>query len=419
ASSRGLQVAVPVTYDLALRGRGAARRFREALSGTGTAVFDFGLTLQADGTLSVTEPATRMVAGQEAGAAPDTRAVERSRAGAPVIQLGAQQRSLGDLFARALRQRGRRIGAALRANITADDPTKGLLQAWRTLHYPVQIAQQPPVWLRMTPARLQFAGLTRTGDQLELRHAVTGQLGRYVGTPPVPLIPLEMPQTALLSDDEPLVSKTLMTRRVDYAPAVAAVANALSSKRASEQAGALALRRDAAGVPLGTLDVLGVRAYPVGQRLALAFDVTMTRRDAWLPQSGTVVVTGVPMVDPQTQTIVLSVPRMTQPSNDPALYDGGRFIIEAAPFLEAITANLRFDLGPLLEAARAESRAPLEASWRNGLALEREVDSVEVFAIEPHRGGLQLVLAVTGALTVRAPMETQSFEASTAVAPAQ
>src|SRR6202522_293420 len=66
-------------------------------------------------------------------------------------------------------------------------------KAWEAAFQPVQISQDPPVWLQITPASAAFAGVHANAKDLSGSLELTGTAQTLVGQAPTPVTPTPLP----------------------------------------------------------------------------------------------------------------------------------------------------------------------------------------------------------------------------------
>ena len=159
--------------------------------------------------------------------------------------------------------------------------------AWREAFEPVKLADEPQVWLQLTPQSVAFAGVRANAKVLSGSLELSGSAETFVGQAPAavrptPLPPLGTDVTAPGSFD------VILPVRIGY--------DTLRDK---------IMRVIAAAVPNGEKTVREVQIYPssgklvVGLRVAKSSDTDASAGE-WTYLSGT------PNVDPEKQTVQLS-----------------------------------------------------------------------------------------------------------------
>jgi hypothetical protein len=87
-----------------------------------------------------------------------------------------------------------RAEAAAKAKIKALDLRKKIETAWRRAFEPVKLADQPEVWLQLTPRNIAFAGLHAHADFLEGAVEIKGTAESVLGSRPSGREPPPLPQ---------------------------------------------------------------------------------------------------------------------------------------------------------------------------------------------------------------------------------
>jgi len=247
-------------------------------------------------------------------------------------------------------------------------------KAWEQAFQPVQISQEPPVWLQITPASVAFAGVRASAKDLTGSLELTGAVQTLVGQAPAAVTPTPFPP---LGNDvnQPGTFEVLLPVRVNY--------DALRDKIMQTVA---ATKADAI--------VKEIQIYPssgklvIGVRVAKPAD-TDPAAGEWLYLSGAL------NVDPSQQSI-----RISNLAGDSSLPDGS----EAAQLQNEILGQLKEipDVSSgvayqnLLNAANERLNRPL----KNGFRMEGQLSAAKLDSIRLLADGVSIALRVNGDLKI-------------------
>src|SRR3984885_4599352 len=158
-------------------------------------------------------------------------------------------------------------------------------KAWEQAFQPVQISQDPQVWLQITPASAAFAGIHADAKELSGSLELTGTAQTLVGEAPAKVTPTALP--ALGHDvDEPGTFEILLPVRVNYDEMRDKIMQVVAGSKAS------AIVKEMQIYPSSGKLVIGVRVARPGDADATAGE--------WLYLSGAL------NVDPGHQSIKIS-----------------------------------------------------------------------------------------------------------------
>lgn len=368
----GVRLEIPVRYELTARGIGYARSQTETVSGAMTMTALYSVTLNDDWQPSVALARQLQVDGEK------------------TIKLLNGQLSIEKLVRFRLARRLAGSARDLRQLIRTQSLKDMTRRAWRSLHYPVQIASKPELWLRGEPYAAHFGGFKIAGGVLEMRIALMTKLHTYIDERPLPLIAQELPQ---LRTDEPTIkrSRLSMPLLVPY-PKITKAINA----------------RLASGEPMDlgpegkdlTIAVNAVRLYPSNSRLALALDLEVEQEDQWRSLVGKAFLLGRPQVRRGTSILDLQRVEFTAPTPSPDLFKDGKFLLPKAPFVDAFKKAVKFDLNDAFKKLLAGANASTNRRMGDRFWLKGRFEQIEVGAITPLRDALQLNVELIGDLTI-------------------
>ncbi|MGA2056214.1 MAG: DUF4403 family protein [Bradyrhizobium sp.] len=247
-------------------------------------------------------------------------------------------------------------------------------KAWEQAFQPVQISQDPQVWLQITPANAAFAGVYASAKDLSGSLQLTGTTQTLVGQAPAAVTPTPLPP---LGNDvsEPGTFDVLLPVRVNYD----ALRDKIMQVVAASKAGPII--KDMQIYPSSGKLVIGVRVARPGDTDASAGE--------WLYLSGAL------NVDPGQQSIKIS-----NLAGDSSLPEGS----VAAQLQNQILDQLKDipDVGyglayqNLLNAANERLTRPL----KNGFRMEGKLTTAKLDSIQLLADGVSIALRVSGDLKI-------------------
>src|SRR3984885_10620425 len=247
-------------------------------------------------------------------------------------------------------------------------------KAWEQAFQPVQISQDPQVWLQITPASAAFAGIRANARDLSGSLELTGTAQTLVGQAPAAVMPTTLPA---LGDDisQPGTFDILLPVRVNY--------DALRDKIMQMVAGSKAgpIVKEMQIYPSSGKLVIGVRVAKPGDTDASAGE--------WIYLSGAL------NADPGQQSIKIS-----NLAGDSSLPDGSM----AAQLQNQILDQLKDipDVGyglayqNLLNAANERLNRPL----KNGFRMEGKLTTAKLDSIHLLADGVSIALRASGDLKI-------------------
>jgi Domain of unknown function (DUF4403) len=247
-------------------------------------------------------------------------------------------------------------------------------KAWEQAFQPVQISQDPPVWLQITPASAAFAGVRASAKNLSGSLQLTGTAQTLVGQAPSAVTPTPLPP---LGNDvsEPGTFDILLPVRVKYD----ALRDRIMQVIAASNAGPV---------------VKEMQIYPSSGKLVIGVHVAKSG-DSDAAAGEWVYLSGALNVDAGQQSI-----RISNLAGDSSLPDGS----EAAQLQNQILGRLKEipDIGygvayqNLLNAANERLNRPL----KNGFRMEGQLSSAKLDSIQLLADGASIVLRVGGDLKI-------------------
>jgi hypothetical protein len=247
-------------------------------------------------------------------------------------------------------------------------------KAWEQAFQPIQISQDPPVWLQITPASAAFAGVHANAKDLSGSLELTGTAQTLVGQAPSAVAPTPLPP---LGNDigQPGTFDILLPVRVNYDGLRDKVMQVVATSKAAP------IVKEMQIYPSSGKLVIGVRVAKPGD--------TDPAAGEWLYLSGTLT------VDPGQQSI-----HIANLAGDSSLPDGS----EAAQLQSQILEQLKDipDVGyglayqNLLNAANERLNRPL----KNGFRMQGNLSSAKLDSIQLLADAVSIALRVSGDLKI-------------------
>jgi hypothetical protein len=247
-------------------------------------------------------------------------------------------------------------------------------KAWEQAFQPVQISQDPPVWLKITPVTAAFAGVRANAKDLSGSLELTGTAQTLVGQAPSVVTPTPLPP---LGNDvaQPGTFDILLPVRVNYDALREKIMQVVAASNAAP------IVKEMQVYPSAGKLVIGVRVAKPGD--------ADPADGEWLYLSSTL------SVDPDQHSIHIS-----NLAGDSSLSDGS----EAAQLQNPILDQLKDipDIGyglayqNLLKAANERLSRPL----KNGFRMEGQLSSAKLDSIQLLADGVSIALRVSGDLKI-------------------
>jgi Domain of unknown function (DUF4403) len=292
----------------------------------------------------------------------------------PVLRVLGREISLTKYAEPSIRKQLGRIRAHAQEAARRLDLHDKAAKAWEQAFQPVQLSQDPPVWLQITPASAAFAGVHANAKDLSGSLELTGTAQTLVGQAPSAVTPTPLPP---LGNDisEPGTFDILLPVRVNYD----AMRDKIMQAVAASKAGPIV--KEMQIYPSSGKLVIGVRAAAPGN--------TDPAAGEWLYLSGAL------NVDASQQSIKIS-----NLAGDSSLPDGS----PAAQLQNQLLDQLKNipDIGyglayqNLLNAANERLNRPL----KNGFRMEGQLTSAKLDSIQLLADGISIALRVSGDLKI-------------------
>jgi Domain of unknown function (DUF4403) len=292
----------------------------------------------------------------------------------PVLHVMGRDIALAKYAEPSIRKQLGRIRAHAQESARRLDLHEKAARAWEQAFQPVQISQDPPVWLQVTPTSAAFAGVHANARDLSGSLELTGTAQTLVGQAPTPVTPTPLPP---LGDevDQPGTFDILLPVRVNYD----ALRDKIMQVVAASKAGPVV--KEMQIYPSSGKLVIGVRVAKPGD--------TDPAAGEWFYLSSAIT------VDAGQQSIHIS-----NLEGDSSLPDGS----EAAQLQNQILDLLKEipDVGyglayqNLLNAANERLNRPL----KNGFRMEGQLSSAKLDSIQLLADGVSIALRASGDLKI-------------------
>src|SRR5262249_2110315 len=264
--------------------------------------------------------------------------------------------------------RGRALAAARRLDLHAKAET-----AWRHAFEPVQLSENPPVWLQVTPQNVAFAGVRASSNVLSGSLELSGSAVTSVGQQPPAVAPTSLPSLGH-GVSNPGSFDVVLPVKIGY--------DVLKDKITQ----AIALLPPVAG-----MSVRNVEVYPSSGKLVIGLRIARSA-DGDANAGQWVYLAGALQVDADGHAVRLS--GLDVVTNDEAL----------TPLVEPIVAQLRdkmsVDYGVayqnLLNAANQKLTRPL----KDGFRMEGHLNSAQLEKVYLPADGVTIAFRASGELKI-------------------
>jgi hypothetical protein len=292
----------------------------------------------------------------------------------PVLHVLGRDISLTKYAEPSIRKQLGRIRAQAQAAARRLDLHDKAAKAWEQAFQPVQISQDPPVWLQITPASAAFAGVHADARDLSGSLELTGTVQTLVGQAPLAVTPTPLP--ALGNDvNQPGTFDILLPVRVNYDAMRDKIMQMVTASKVAPVVKNMQI------YPSSGKLVIGVRVAKPGDSDPAAGE--------WLYLSGAL------NVDASQQSIKIS-----NLSGDTSLPEGSI----AAQLQDQLLDQLKQipDIGyglayqNLLNAANERLNRPL----KNGFRMEGQLTTAKLDGIQLLADGVSIALRVSGDLKI-------------------
>jgi hypothetical protein len=292
----------------------------------------------------------------------------------PVLHVLGRDISLTKYAEPSIRRQLGRIRAQAQEAARRLDLHGKATKAWEQAFQPVQISQDPPVWLQITPASAAFAGVHATAKDLSGSLELTGTAQTLIGQAPSTVTPTPLPP---LGNDisEPGTFDILLPVRVNYDALRDKIMQVVAASKAAP------IVKEMQIYPSSGKLVIGVRVAKPGDADPAAGE--------WLYLSGAL------NVDSSQQSIKIS-----NLAGDSSLPDGS----VAAQLQQQLLDQLKEipDIGyglayqNLLNAANERLNRPL----KNGFRMEGQLTTAKLDSVQLLADGVSIALRVSGDLKI-------------------
>ena len=292
----------------------------------------------------------------------------------PVLRVLGRDISLTKYAEPSIRKQLGRIRAHAQEAARRLDLHDKAAKAWEQAFQPVQISQDPLIWLQITPASAAFAGVHADAKDLSGSLELTGTVQTLIGQSPSAVTPTPLPP---LGNDvsQPGMFDILLPVRVNYDALRDKIMQVVAASKAAP------IVKEMQIYPSSGKLVIGVRAAKPGD--------TDPAAGEWLYLSGAL------SVDPGQQSI-----KMSNLAADSSLPDGS----VAAQLQQQLLDQLKEipDIGyglayqNLLNAANERLNRPL----KNGFRMEGQLTTAKLDSIQLLADGVSIALRVSGDLKI-------------------
>ena len=370
-----LTLAVPLHYEIAMRGIGWAAYLRDRKTGDVTVRVPFEATLAAGYKLEV----------RPAG---DIAWSERT------VGLLKGKLQLPKYADAKLRAAFKDIGETLRQTLEGQSMREAVAHGWRGLHAPIQLAAAPPLWLRGSPEKISSGGFSVDGDQPVYRVAISTKLTVHSGERPAPLFmkPMPEPARALAA---PLKTIVRLPFDISALPMQRAIAVAFPEHDEIDT------QADAKAMPV-TVRTARTAVYPARDRVALELQLDVVSPKRLFGMTGKAYFMGRPVLKPETGSLELEDIGFPEPPPKEAKNARQQILrIGEEPFAGRFAAAARMNIGREIAEFLPRLNAMVDQQLDETLRLQGTFEKAEVVAVEPIRDAFRLHLDLTGELSLR------------------
>lgn len=245
---------------------------------------------------------------------------------------------------------------------------------WRHAFTPIELADNPPVWLQLTPQSAAFAGVRADRRVLWGVMQIDGAAATSVGAAPAPVAPTPLP--ALGHDIEaPGTFEVILPVNIGY--------DFLSQK----------IKDIAAAELKGKLTLQDVKIYPSNGKIIVGLKIAKNTETA--PDAGTwYYLSATPKVDPDTQTLQLpDLTTLAAKAEALAQESGNADLVDQ---LRQAKILYQEAYQRLLAAANKNLTRPL----KDGFRMEGHLDSAKLDHVALLQDGLSIALRASGTLKI-------------------
>jgi Domain of unknown function (DUF4403) len=247
-------------------------------------------------------------------------------------------------------------------------------KAWEEAFQPVQISQDPPVWLQITPASAAFAGVHATAKDLSGSLELTGTVQTLVGQAPSAVTPMPLP--ALGNDvAQPGTFDVLLPVRVNYDAMRDKIMQAVAASKAAPVVKEMQI------YPSSGKLVIGVRVAKPGDSEPAAGE--------WLYLSAAL------NVDASQQSIKIS-----DLAGDTSLPEGSVAAQWQNQLLDQLKQVPDISYGVAYQNLLNAANERLNRPMKNGFRMEGQLTTAKLDSIQLLADGLSIALRVSGDLKI-------------------
>ncbi|MGY3149317.1 hypothetical protein ACVWYQ_006316 [Bradyrhizobium sp. USDA 3397] len=267
------------------------------------------------------------------------------------------------------RIRSRALAAARALDLHAKAET-----AWRHAFEPIRLAEDPPVWLQLTPESVAFAGVRADDKVLRGSLELTGSAETAIGQQPPAVTAAALPPLSA-AVAEPGTFDVILPIRINY--------DALKEK----------ISQVIAAMPAQNASVREVQIYPSSGKLVIGLRIekspdTDPNAGQWIYLSTT------PAVDANAKSFRLGDVDMTTSSDDSQI----------ASAVQRLTAHLKsvayLDYGVSYQNLLLAANERLTRPLKDGFRMEGHLESAGLEKLQLLRDGATIALRARGSLKI-------------------
>ncbi len=298
----------------------------------------------------------------------------------PILQVLGHEFNLSRFVEPKIRSQLERVRGRTAAAAKALDLRGKAETAWRRAYDPIKLADNPDIWLQLTPKSAAFAGVRANAEVLQGSLEIDGTAETFVGHAPVAVSPAPLPQ---LGSDvaAPGAFEIVVPVRIAY--------DALRQK-IQELIAASGLKTDT--------QLRDMEVYPssgkiiVGLRFAKTSEADPNAGD-WIYLSST------PRVDADAQSLQLPDLAAAASASEGAASDLVKWLDETKIF-DILRQRLAISYKEAYEKLIASANARLTRPLGNGFRMEGRLAAARVDKILLLPDGLSVQLRASGALKI-------------------
>jgi hypothetical protein len=306
----------------------------------------------------------------------------------PKVSLGPLRFGIEKLADRQLTPIWPEVAAEVDGRVREENRVQVRIQeSWNTLAEPALVHGEPPTWWIGEPEAMYVGKLWVDSEAIRLTIGIVGRFGLLVGSPGVAAPPSPLPPRGEPPADTGFhlaLPVTLTWREL----------SALANAEVAGQTWSLPGK----GARAGTLSVEAIELYPSGDRIAVA--VAYTAQSPIRDTDGTLYLTGRPVLDHDTRTVVVMDIDYAIETWDRAVSSVAA--LAASGVKETLQERLVFPFGDRLDAAREQADAGLSEVWTGpGTLVDGELEVLEIREIRLTDVGVVIDTHVSGELSMK------------------